>query len=124
MFGRPGARQNITEKGRLAELRIRILSTFVLVGGIQATILVVVIVFSLLEYSFAEFVIKHIKMSVACLLVPALIGFPLLVYVTARDIVDPNFEPLNEVIRRTSPLWPGKDFIERVLSLLKGRFMK
>jgi predicted Co/Zn/Cd cation transporter (cation efflux family) len=121
---RPGARQNITEKGRLAELRIRILSTFVLIGSVQALMIAVVVVLGLIDYTFFEFIIENIRPVIACLIVPVFIGLPTLVYVVLRDIFDPNFEPLNQIVERTSPLWPWRGFAQKVIRFVKGKFMQ
>jgi hypothetical protein len=125
MWGnRPGARQNITEKGRLAELRIRILSTFALIGGVQVMMVLCLATLGLIDYSVVELIIENIRLAIACLLSPIFFLLPLLLYVIVRDIIDPNFEPLNAVIERTSPLWPGRGIAQKIVSFVKGRFMQ
>lgn len=104
-FGQ-GARQNITEKDRIVELRTRMIATGVLIGGIQALILSCIIVIGLLDYSFVEFIWEHIRATIACLILPVFVGLPILGYIIIRDLFDPNFEPVNRPIKRISPIWP------------------
>lgn len=107
-MGQPGARQNITETGRLAELKVRIYITLVLILCSEIVFFSVIGIDYFLDSKISQYYIDNLNVLAAHSMIPVPVWLSLLMFVLVRDLVDPNFEPLNAVIERTSPLWPWK----------------